>query len=122
MLFEVSKYYTGEKIRLKPRVELYDTRDYMGKQMPGLAIVLDEVDQNENVTEQYAVIANTLLKSLLLKGKGVKSCAHVYTVIFLRLYKKRSQNSCIFFAPCGIIITHDKMRYGGQDHAYQNYA
>ena len=52
MVFEISEYYTGGKIRLKPRVELYDTRDYMGKQMPGLAIVLDEVDQNENVTEQ----------------------------------------------------------------------
>ena len=56
MLFEITEYYTGEKIRLKPRVELYDTRDYMGKQMTGLAIVLDEVDQNENVTEQYAVL------------------------------------------------------------------
>ena len=54
MLFEISEYYTGGKIRLKPRVELYDTRDFMGKLMPGLAIVLDEVDQNENVTEQYA--------------------------------------------------------------------
>lgn len=51
MVFEISEYYTGGKIRLKPRVELYDTRDYTGKQMPGLAIVLDEVDQNENVTE-----------------------------------------------------------------------
>lgn len=56
MLFEISEYYTDGKIRLKPRVELYDTRDYMGKQMPGLAIVLDEVDQKENVTEQYAVL------------------------------------------------------------------
>lgn len=34
MLFEISEYYTGGKIRLKPRVELYDTRNYMGKQMP----------------------------------------------------------------------------------------
>ena len=42
MLFEITEYYTGEKIRLKPRVELYDTRDYMGKQMTGLAIVLDD--------------------------------------------------------------------------------
>ena len=30
MVFEISEYYTGGKIRLKPRVELYDTRDYMG--------------------------------------------------------------------------------------------
>ena len=56
MLFEISEYYTGGKIRLKPRVELYDTRDYTGKPMPGLAIVFDEVNQNENVTEQYLTV------------------------------------------------------------------
>ena len=43
---------------------------------------------------------------------------HICVVIFLRLYKKYSQNSCILFALCGIIIAQDKMRYGGQDHAY----
>lgn len=67
MLFEISEYYTGGKIRLKPRVELYDTRDYMGKQMPGLAIVLDEVDQKENVTEQYAVLTVSFGDFLALK-------------------------------------------------------
>ena len=68
MLFEISEYYTGGKIRLKPRVELYDTRDYTGKQMPGLAIVLDEVDQNENVTEQYAVLTVSFGDFLALKN------------------------------------------------------
>ena len=74
MLFEISEYYTGGKIRLKPRVELYDTRDYMGKQMPGLAIVLDEVDQNENVTEQYAVLMVSFGDFLALKN-----CAFIDT-------------------------------------------
>ena len=36
MFFEISSFYRDGKIRLKPRVELYDTRDYMGAQMPGL--------------------------------------------------------------------------------------
>ena len=74
MLFEISEYYTGGKIRLKPRVELYDTRDYMGKQMPGLAIVLDEVDQKENVTEQYAVLTVSFGDFLALKN-----CAFIDT-------------------------------------------
>ena len=74
MVFEISEYYTGGKIRLKPRVELYDTRDYMGKQMPGLAIVLDEVDQNENVTEQYAVLTVSFGDFLTLKN-----CAFIDT-------------------------------------------
>ena len=72
MVFEISEYYTGGKIRLKPRVELYDTRDYMGKQMPGLAIVLDEVDQKENVTEQYAVLTVSFGEFL-----SVKNCAYI---------------------------------------------
>ena len=72
MVFEISEYYTGGKIRLKPRVELYDTRDYMGAQMPGLAIVLDEVDQNENVTEQYAVLTVSFGEFL-----PVKNCAYI---------------------------------------------
>ena len=72
MVFEISEYYTGVKIRLKPRVELYDTRDYMGTQMPGLAIVLDEVDQNENVTEQYAVLTVSFGEFL-----PVKNCAYI---------------------------------------------
>ena len=74
MLFEITEYYTGEKIRLKPRVELYDTRDYMGKQMTGLAIVLDEVDQNENVTEQYAVLTVSFGDFLTMKN-----CAFIDT-------------------------------------------
>ena len=74
MVFEISEYYTGGKIRLKPRVELYDTRDYTGKQMPGLAIVLDEVDQNENVTEQYAVLTVSFGDFLTLKN-----CAFIDT-------------------------------------------
>ena len=67
MLIEISEYYTGRKLRLTPRVELYDTRDYTGKQMPGLAIVLDEVDQNENVTAQYAVLTVSFGDFLTLK-------------------------------------------------------
>ena len=74
MLFEITEYYTGEKIRMKPRVELYDTRDYMGKQMTGLAIVLDEVDQNENVTEQYAVLTVSFGDFLTMKN-----CAFIDT-------------------------------------------
>ena len=72
MFFEISSFYREEKIRLKPRVELYDTRDYMGAQMPGLAIVLDEVDQNENVTEQYAVLTVSFGEFLTLKN-----CAYI---------------------------------------------
>ena len=72
MLFEITEYYTGGKIWLKPRTELYDTRDYMGRHMLGLAIVLDEVDQKENVTEQYAVLTVSFGEFL-----PMKNCAYI---------------------------------------------
>lgn len=74
MIFEISSFYREEKIRLKLRTELYDTRDYMGRHMPGLAIVLDEVDQKENVTEQYAVLTVSFGEFLTLKN-----CAYIGT-------------------------------------------
>lgn len=42
--------------------------------MPGLAIVLDEVDQKENVTEQYAVLTVSFGDFLTLKN-----CAFIDT-------------------------------------------
>ena len=38
--------------------------------MPGLAIVLDEADQKENVTEQYAVLAVSFGDCLTLKNRA----------------------------------------------------
>ena len=100
MVFEISEYYTGGKIRLKPRVELYDTRDYMGKQMPGLAIVLDEVDQKENVTEQYAVLTVSFGDFLTLKN-----CAFIARRSCLPTKSRRilvtARSAAIANIPCG---------------------
>ena len=76
MIFEISSFYREENIRLKPRVGLYDTRDYMGRHMPGLTIVLDEVDQKENVTEQYAVLTVPFGELL-----PMKNCAYIAPII-----------------------------------------
>ena len=57
----------------------------------------------------------------LLKRQGNQIVHPCLYRNFFTSQQKRSQNSCIFFAPCGIIITQDKMRYGGQEYAYQNY-
>ena len=42
MILEITDYF-GTPVKLQPRVELYSVRDFMGREMPGLAIVLDEV-------------------------------------------------------------------------------
>lgn len=40
MTFEIKDYFETPVI-LEPRVELYTVYDFMGKELPGLAIVLD---------------------------------------------------------------------------------
>ena len=42
MILEITDYFAGP-VKLQPRLELYSVRGFMGEEMPGLAIVLDEV-------------------------------------------------------------------------------
>lgn len=64
----------GEQVTLQPRVELYSVRDYMGQEMPGLAIVLDQVGANPNELEQYAVLTVSFGEFI-----GPRDCAYIDT-------------------------------------------
>ena len=44
MTFEIKDYFETPVI-LEPRVELYTVYDFIGKELPGLAIVLDMPDR-----------------------------------------------------------------------------
>lgn len=48
MILEITDYF-GAPVKLQPRVELYSVRDFMGREMPGLAIVLDEVMKGKHL-------------------------------------------------------------------------
>ena len=48
--------WAGDRVSLEPRVELYSVRDFMGEELPGLAIVLDEVGSTPDRAEEYAVL------------------------------------------------------------------
>lgn len=49
MIFKVNTRYSG-KVNLKPHVELYSVKDFMGKDLPGLAITLTDADTSEPFT------------------------------------------------------------------------
>ena len=55
MILEITDYF-GTPVKLQPRVELYSVRDFMGREMPGLAIVLDEVMGEPDEMEPYATL------------------------------------------------------------------
>lgn len=57
----------GKQVSLSPHVELYAVRDYMGKKMPGLAIVLDEIGGEG---EQYAVLTVSFGEFIAIKNSA----------------------------------------------------
>lgn len=57
----------GKQVLLSPRVELYSVHDYMGKKMPGLAIVLDEIGGEG---EQYAVLTVSFGEFIAIKNSA----------------------------------------------------
>lgn len=62
MTFEIKDYFETPVI-LEPRVELYTVYDFMGKELPGLAIVLDMPIQQ--MRKNSSLFLQNLLKNLL---------------------------------------------------------
>ena len=63
--------FFGKKIELTPRVELYTVYDFMGSEMPGLAIVLDTIGDEP---EEYGVLTVSFGEMI-----GLKDCAYIDT-------------------------------------------
>ena len=64
----------GNSVMLQPRVELYSVTDFMGTEMPGLAIVLDEAaDEAAGSTdeqEEYAVLTVSFGEFISIKNSA----------------------------------------------------
>lgn len=71
--FRITDYF-GDPVTLRPRVELYSVKDFMGTKRPGLAIVLDEVGGEAGDLEQYAVLTVSFGEFI-----GMKNCAYIDT-------------------------------------------
>lgn len=52
MKYTITDYF-GDRVELEPCLELYTVRDFMGKEMPGLAIQLYFVDEEFGEPELY---------------------------------------------------------------------
>lgn len=70
MTFEITAPPVGMKVCLSPRVELYRVEDFAGREMPGLAIVLDKVGSTPAETEQYAVLTVSFGQFISLKNSA----------------------------------------------------
>lgn len=65
MTFTIKDYF-GREVVLRPRLELYSVCDFMGEEMPGIAIVLDDDQSNE----QYAVLTVSFGEFISLKNSA----------------------------------------------------
>ncbi len=64
--------FMGNQLEVRPRLELYSTRDFMGKEMPSLAIALDDITSGE--PEEYCILTVSFGEYI-----GVKNCAYIDT-------------------------------------------
>lgn len=64
------KDFFGEEVTLQPRLELYSVTDFMGKEMPGLAVVLDQLGRTPEETEQYAVLTVSFGEFIRVKNSA----------------------------------------------------
>ena len=76
MILEITDYF-GAPVKLQPRVELYSVRDFMGREMPGLAIVLDEVMGEPDEMEPYATLTVSFGEFI-----GLKNSAYTPNIIW----------------------------------------
>lgn len=60
----------GNSVMLQPRVELYSVTDFMGTEMPGLAIVLDEVLGTSGELEEYAFLTVSFGEFISIKNSA----------------------------------------------------
>ena len=69
MTFEIKEYFETPVI-LEPRVELYTVYGFMGKELPGLAIVLDMPIQGADEKEQFAILTKSFGEFIGLKNSA----------------------------------------------------
>lgn len=63
---------SGYHVLLQPRMGLYSVRDFMGKELPGIAIILDECGDMPEDLEEYAVLTVSFGEFI-----SIKNCAYI---------------------------------------------
>lgn len=69
MTYEITDFM-GNRLTVKPRLQLYSTRDFMGKTMPGIAIALDQITDGQS--DDYCMLTVSFGEFI-----GMKNCAYI---------------------------------------------
>lgn len=72
MKYDITDFY-GRTLPVSPRLGLYAVKDFMGNELPGLAVILDDVT-DPTMPEQYCVLTTSFGEFI-----GMKNCAYIDT-------------------------------------------
>jgi hypothetical protein len=72
MKYNIKDFYDNE-VTVQPRLELYSVRDFMGKEMPGLAIILEDIT-DESAPQEFCMLTVSFGEFI-----GMKNCAYIDT-------------------------------------------
>ena len=72
MKYDITDFY-GRTLPVSPRLGLYAVTDFMGNELPGLAVILDDVT-DPTMPEQYCVLTASFGEFI-----GMKNCAYIDT-------------------------------------------
>lgn len=71
MELEITNLF-GDSVTVRPRIELYAVTDFMGSELPGLAVVLDEVGETPDDLDTYAFLTVSFGEFI-----GIKNSAYI---------------------------------------------
>ena len=66
MQFNIKDYF-GSQVTVEPSGELYSVRDFMGKELPGLAVELNEVD-SDGIKTPYTMLTTSFGEFISIKN------------------------------------------------------
>ena len=72
MKYDITDFY-GRTLPVFPRLGLYAVKDFIGNELPGLAVILDDVT-DPTMPEQYCVLTASFGEFI-----GMKNCAYIDT-------------------------------------------
>ena len=115
----------GNAVTLRPRLGLYSVTDFMGQEMPGLAVLLDEVGDSPDELEPYAVLTVSLGEHICVPNSAyidTNNCYFADQLLALGIAEdtglKKSSGFCTY--PLWVFKEDFLQRIGGE--VYQEYA
>lgn len=124
MKLEITDLF-GHKVTVRPRLELYSVSDYMGTEMPGLAVVLDKIGDTPGDTEQYAVLTVSFGEFISIKNSAyidINNCPFVEQLLSQGIAKQTNFTKRSEFCQYPLWIFRENfLREAGSEN-YQLYS